>query len=195
MSGALVQSRKFSSGTTSAAAFARPDSRIDHLWHVRRGFHCSSRSSSRPSSRASSRSGIDDPADETKVKDRRERSTSPPGKRLDGDHRGRSMTPSRSIGGLNSAALAAFLAVPPEDLTVVALWRQGKSRTLVSSTLEELNASNEQLTEYPRSESEGLEKDFVIGNVEEGLAGQVVVLNKTTQPLTALSELLDRLQK
>ena len=108
------------------------------------------------------------------------------------------MTPNR-LGSapqpLNQAALAAFKQIPPEDLHVVALWRQGKSRLLTSSTLENLYESNAQLLEYPPAPSEaGFEKDFIVGNVAEGLAEQVVVLSKTSQPLTALSELLDRLQ-
>ncbi|KAF2366305.1 hypothetical protein FHG87_002958 [Trinorchestia longiramus] len=204
VSGALVQSRKFNSGVSAAAAFARPDARFDNLWHVRRGYHSSSRSSSRPSSRVSIRA--DDaqrlPEDEEKIstKSRRERSSSPPWRRVEPERTSRSMTPGgfcRGSGGAsNEAALSAFLNVAPNDMAVVALWRQGKSRALISSTLEELCASNAQLSEYPQAQTDtGFEKDFIIGDVRRGLAGQVVVLNKTTVPLTALSDLLDRLQK
>ncbi|XP_018010854.1 flocculation protein FLO11 [Hyalella azteca] len=198
VSGALVQSRRFSSGVSSAAAFARPDSRIDNLWHVRRAHHSSSRSSSRAPSRAEEFPIVEEVA-KISTKSRRERSSSPPWRLLPSDRASRSTTPGRSsqgYGGTNhEAALSAFLSVASEDLNVVVLWRQGKSRTLVSSTLEDLSASNAQLTEYPQAQADNsFERDFVIGNVEDGLAGQVVVLNKTTQPLTDLSELLDRLQ-
>lgn len=107
------------------------------------------------------------------------------------------MTPNRGGCGssINHSALNAFKQVSTDDMSVIVLWRQGKSRLLVSSTLEELSSSNAQLREYPRAEAEsGFEADFIVGNVEEGLAGQVVVINRTTQPLTALSELLERLQ-
>ena len=197
VSGALVQSRYFAHGSTSAAAFARPDARVDWLWHVRRGYHCFSRSTSRPSSRGASRTGPGGEVARIVGEFKRERSVSPSARGVNDERvgRGRSMTPSRGGSSINQAALAAIRQISPDDLSVIVLWRQGKSRQLVSATLQELNASNSQLTEYPQAEAEsGFEADFIIGDVEESLAGQVVVVNRTTQPLTALSELLERLQ-
>ncbi|XP_066937743.1 mucin-17-like isoform X2 [Macrobrachium rosenbergii] len=77
-----------------------------------------------------------------------------------------------------------------DDIRMVVLWRQGKSRNLIAAPLEKLCESNDQLFEYPSPTSE-IENEFIIGSVQDGLAGQVVVLHKTK---TALSDLVGILQ-
>ncbi|XP_064104165.1 mucin-2-like [Macrobrachium nipponense] len=77
-----------------------------------------------------------------------------------------------------------------DDIRLVVLWRQGKSRNLVAAPLEKLCESNDQLFEYPSPTSE-IEEEFIVGSVQDGLAGQVVVLHKTK---TALSDLVGILQ-
>lgn len=77
-----------------------------------------------------------------------------------------------------------------DDIRMVVLWRQGKSRSLIASSIEKLCESNDQLLEYPPPSNE-VESEFIIGSVQDGLAGQVVVLHKTK---TALSDLVGILQ-
>lgn len=77
-----------------------------------------------------------------------------------------------------------------DEIRVVALWRQGKSRKLVISLLDKLCESNDQLLGYPPANT-SQEQEFIIGSVQDGLAGQVVVLHKTK---TALSDLVGILQ-
>ncbi|KAK7071142.1 hypothetical protein SK128_014058, partial [Halocaridina rubra] len=77
-----------------------------------------------------------------------------------------------------------------DDMKMVVLWRQGKSRNLVASSLEKICESNDQLFEYPPP-SNDIESEFIIDSVQDGLAGQVVVLHKTK---TALSDLVGILQ-
>ncbi|CAL4063655.1 unnamed protein product [Meganyctiphanes norvegica] len=82
-------------------------------------------------------------------------------------------------------------SLPNDDYTMVVLWRQGKSRSLIASTLDALFASNDQLEEYSPPANER-EQEYVIESVEDGLAHQVVVLHKTKY---ALSDLLGVLQE
>ena len=77
-----------------------------------------------------------------------------------------------------------------DDLTIIALWRHGKSRNLAASPLQELCESNDQLTTY-HLESD-TERDYIIKSVRDGLAGQVVVLHKTK---SALSDLIGAIKK
>ncbi|XP_068221698.1 mucin-2-like [Palaemon carinicauda] len=77
-----------------------------------------------------------------------------------------------------------------DDIRMVVLWRQGKSRNLIAAPIEKLCESNDQLFDYP-SPSNEMESEFIIGSVQDGLAGQVVVLHKTK---TALSDLVGILQ-
>lgn len=96
-------------------------------------------------------------------------------------------TVSISSSRINTPMLPEFME---EDIKLVVLWRQGKSRKLVAAPVEKLMESNDQLVAYPPAATE-FEREFVIGSVQDGLAGQVVVLHKTK---TALSDLVGILQ-
>ncbi|XP_042230597.1 SH3 domain-containing protein C23A1.17-like isoform X1 [Homarus americanus] len=89
---------------------------------------------------------------------------------------------------VNTPMLPDFLQ---DEIKLVALWRQGKSRKLVAAPLEQLCESNDQLLEYPPASTPS-ELEYIIGSVQDGLAGQVVVLHKTK---TALSDLVGILQE
>lgn len=78
-----------------------------------------------------------------------------------------------------------------DDLRLVALWRQGKSRKVVAAPLEQLCESNDQLVSYPPAVTPQ-EAEYIVGSVQEELAGQVVVLHKTK---AALSDLVGLLQE
>ena len=78
-----------------------------------------------------------------------------------------------------------------DEVRLVALWRQGKSRKVVAAPLDQLCESNDQLVSYPPPATPQ-EAEYVVGSVEEGLAGQVVVLHKTK---AALSDLVGLLQE
>lgn len=78
-----------------------------------------------------------------------------------------------------------------EELKLVPLWRQGKSRKIVAAPLDQLCESNDQLVSYPPPATPH-EAEFVVGSVQDGLAGQVVVLHKTK---VALSDLVGLLQE
>ncbi|KAK8741304.1 hypothetical protein OTU49_002610 [Cherax quadricarinatus] len=78
-----------------------------------------------------------------------------------------------------------------DEIKLIPLWRQGKSRKLVASSLEQLRESNDQLVEYPPATTVQ-EEEYIIESVQDGLAGQVVVLHKTK---TALSDLVGLLQE
>lgn len=81
--------------------------------------------------------------------------------------------------------------LPHEEFKLIPLWRQGKGRNLMAAPLEKLCESNDQLLSYPEGTTEA-EMEYVIGSVQDGLAGQVVVLHKTK---TALSDLVGMLQE
>lgn len=81
--------------------------------------------------------------------------------------------------------------LPHEEFKLIPLWRQGKGRNLMAAPLEKLCESNDQLLSYPDGTTEA-EMEYVIGSVQDGLAGQVVVLHKTK---TALSDLVGMLQE
>ncbi|XP_042868604.1 SH3 domain-containing protein C23A1.17-like isoform X2 [Penaeus japonicus] len=81
--------------------------------------------------------------------------------------------------------------LPHEEFKLIPLWRQGKGRSLMAAPLEKLCESNDQLLSYPEGITE-VEMEYVIGSVQDGLAGQVVVLHKTK---TALSDLVGILQE
>ncbi|XP_071537296.1 uncharacterized protein [Panulirus ornatus] len=78
-----------------------------------------------------------------------------------------------------------------DEIKLVALIRQGKSRKLIAAPLEKLCESNDQLAAYPPPTTP-LEMEYIIGSVQDGLAGQVVVLHKTKP---ALSDLVGILQE
>ncbi|XP_047498105.1 mucin-17-like isoform X1 [Penaeus chinensis] len=81
--------------------------------------------------------------------------------------------------------------LPHEEFKLIPLWRQGKGRNLMAAPLEKLCESNDQLLSYPEGTTKA-EMEYVIGSVQDGLAGQVVVLHKTK---TALSDLVGMLQE
>lgn len=89
---------------------------------------------------------------------------------------------------VNTPMLPEFLQ---DEIKLVALMRQGKSRKLVAASLEKLCESNDQLVAYPPPTTPQ-EMEYVIGSVQDGLAGQVVVLHKTKP---ALSDLVGILQE
>lgn len=78
-----------------------------------------------------------------------------------------------------------------EEVKLVPLWRQGKSRKIVAAPLDQLCESNDQLMSYPPP-STPHEEEYVVESVQDGLAGQVVVLHKTK---VALSDLVGLLQE
>ena len=88
---------------------------------------------------------------------------------------------------VNTPMLPEFLH---DDIKMVVLWRQGKSRNVIAAPVEKLCESNDQLFDYPAPSNE-IENEFIIDSVQDGLAGQVVVLHKTK---TALSDLVGILQ-
>ena len=78
-----------------------------------------------------------------------------------------------------------------DELKLVALWRQGKSRKVVAAPLDQLCESNDQLVSYPPPVTPQ-ELEYMVESVQEGLANQVVVLHKTK---AALSDLVGLLQE
>nr|XP_045592215.1 uncharacterized protein LOC123754096 [Procambarus clarkii] len=96
----------------------------------------------------------------------------------------------RSISG-SRVTTPMLPEVLQDEVKLIVLWRQGKSRKLVAAPLEQLCESNDQLISYPAATTDH-EREYVIGSVQDGLAGQVVVLHKTK---TALSDLVGILQQ
>ncbi|MPC08027.1 UPF0692 protein C19orf54 [Portunus trituberculatus] len=168
--GCLVQS----SSLTFPTAAAKLDSHVDNLWHLR------------PRSRAG-----------------RSRSITPCPPALSGSP----MIGQRSLKALDrtggcegnpSSVSCSRVSTPmlselrhDDELRLVALWRQGKSRKVVAAPLDQLCESNDQLVSYPPPATPQ-ELEYMVQSVQEGLAGQVVVLHKTK---AALSDLVGLLQE
>ncbi|XP_050711097.1 UPF0692 protein C19orf54-like isoform X3 [Eriocheir sinensis] len=167
--GCLIQSPALTYPTTSA----KLDSHVDQLWHLRprsRAGRSRSVTPCTPTLPGCSRTG--------------QRSLRTP----DGAS-GREGTPfSVSCSRVNTPMLVDLRN--DEELKLVPLWRQGKSRKVVAAPLDQLCESNDQLISYP-SPSTPHEAEFVVESVQDGLAGQVVVLHKTK---VALSDLVGLLQ-
>lgn len=168
--GCLVQS----SSLTFPTAAAKLDSHVDNLWHLR------------PRSRAG-----------------RSRSVTPcppalPGSPMVSQRGLKTLDRTGGCEGNHSSVSCSRVTTPmlsdlrhDDELRLVALWRQGKSRKVVAAPLDQLCESNDQLVSYPPPTTPH-EEEYMVESVQEGLAGQVVVLHKTK---AALSDLVGLLQE
>ncbi|KAK3855942.1 hypothetical protein Pcinc_037682 [Petrolisthes cinctipes] len=193
--GCLIQCPSFNH---HPARHSKLDSHIDHLWHLRprrSGYPGASRS--RDTSR--SRDGSVAPVTPTPTLPESPGLTHRMLQLQAGmsDIAWRETSASRTTDVDSWSVSSSRMATPMlptfshDEIRVVALWRQGKSRKLVISLLDKLCESNDQLFGYPPANT-SQEQEFIIGSVHDGLAGQVVVLHKTK---TALSDLVGILQE
>lgn len=167
MCGCLVQSHAFTFPTSTA----KLDSHVDDLWHLRprsRTGRSRSVTPCTPTLPTSSRIG------------HQSLST------LDGAS-GDGTQLSANWSRVNTPMLADLKN--DDNLKLVPLWRQGKSRKVVAALLDQLCESNDQLMSYPLPTTPH-EAEYVVDSVQDGLAGQVVVLHKTKVGLSDLVGLL-----
>lgn len=128
---------------------AKLDSHIDHLWHLR------PRSRSGAPFASRSRDGSVAPATPTlpesprlahRTSELATRTSDVPWREASACRSTDPDTWSMSSSRMTTPMLPDFTH---DDMKVVALWRQGKSRKIVASTLDKLCESNDQLTGYP----------------------------------------------